>query len=101
MANPGAVSHLAGCGGCDLAVLRADWPPDLILLDVTMPVMDGPAMLGRLHENPATANIPVVFMTAHAQTREIAHYRSLGAAGVIVKPFDPMTLAARVQQYFA
>lgn len=75
------------------------WPPDLILLDVTMPVMDGPAMLAHLHENPSTANITVVFMTAHAQTREIAHYRSLGAAGVIVKPFDPMTLAARVNQY--
>ncbi len=77
----------------------AVWPPELILLDVTMPVMDGPAMFGRLHENPATASIPVVFLTAHAQAREIAQYRALGAAGVIVKPFDPMTLAARVHQY--
>ena len=62
-----------------------------------MPVMDGPATLKHLQEDPRTAGIPVVFMTARAQTRELDHFKSLGAAGVIVKPFDPMTLAASLR----
>jgi len=76
-----------------------EWPPDLILLDVMMPVMDGPTTLARLRETPEAADIPVVFMTARAQTRELEHFRSLGAAGVIAKPFDPMTLAVSVRSY--
>ena len=75
----------------------AKWRPDLILLDVMMPVMDGPATLKHLQEDARTAGIPVVFMTARAQTRELDHFKSLGAAGVIVKPFDPMTLAASLR----
>lgn len=75
------------------------WAPDIILLDVMMPVMDGPATLVRLRETPQSAAIPVVFMTARAQTRELEHFRSLGAAGVIAKPFDPMTLAVSVRGY--
>lgn len=86
------------CGsGLEALAVSADWPPDIILLDVMMPVMDGPATLARLRDNAQTANIPVVFMTARAQTREIDLFRSLGAAGVIPKPFDPMTLAASVR----
>ena len=73
--------------------------PDLILLDVMMPVMDGPETLRHLRENPKTADIPVVFMTARVQARELDHFKSLGAAGVISKPFDPMTLAATVRSY--
>ena len=83
--------------GCAWLAAAAKWRPDLILLDVMMPVMDGPATLRRLRENPQTADIPVVFMTARAQTRELDHFKSLGAAGVIVKPFDPMTLAASLR----
>jgi HPt (histidine-containing phosphotransfer) domain-containing protein len=64
-----------------------------------MPVMDGPATLMRLRENALTANIPVVFMTARTQTRELDRFHSLGALGVIPKPFDPMTLAASVRSY--
>jgi CheY-like chemotaxis protein len=75
----------------------AAWAPDLILCDVMMPVMDGPAMVSRLRKSSTTANIPVVFMTARAQPREIDHFMSLGAAGVIVKPFDPMRLAESVR----
>lgn len=73
--------------------------PDIILLDVMMPDMDGPTMLAHLRESPMTANIPVVFVTARAQERELEHFRSLGAAGVISKPFDPMTLASSVRRY--
>jgi HPt (histidine-containing phosphotransfer) domain-containing protein len=64
-----------------------------------MPVMDGPATLARLRQDPGTAGIPVVFMTARAQTRELDLFRSLGAVGVIPKPFDPMTLAAAVRAH--
>jgi len=84
--------------GAEALTAAAAWRPDLILLDVMMPVMDGPSTLRHLRENPQTVDIPVVFMTARAQTRELDHYKSLGAAGVIVKPFDPMTLAACVRQ---
>jgi DNA-binding response OmpR family regulator len=77
----------------------ATWSPDLILLDVMMPNMDGPTTLTHLRQNPRTADIPVVFMTARAQPRELEHFVSLGAEGVIAKPFDPMTLAASVRNY--
>lgn len=64
-----------------------------------MPNMDGPTTLAHLRESPKTANIPVVFMTARAQARELEHFLSLGAAGVIAKPFDPMKLAAEVRRF--
>ena len=88
------------CGsGAEALVAAIDWQPDIILCDVMMPVMDGPATLMRLRQNALTANIPVIFMTARAQTRELDRFRSLGALGVIPKPFDPMTLAASVRSY--
>jgi CheY-like chemotaxis protein len=87
-----------GCdSGPDGLAEAAEWWPDLILLDVMMPGMDGPATLAHLRENPKTAGIPIVFMTARMQARELEHYRSLEVEGVIVKPFDPMTLAASVR----
>jgi len=86
----------SGRDGLDAA---NEWSPDLILLDVMMPAMDGPATLAHLRQSPKTAGIPVVFMTARAQPRELEHFVSLGAEGVIAKPFDPMTLAASVRQY--
>ena len=84
----------SGEGGLAAA---AEDTPDLILLDVMMPVMDGPTTLAHLRENPRTAGIPVIFMTARAQSRVIEQFKALGAAGVIAKPFDPMTLAASVR----
>ena len=71
--------------------------PDIILMDLSLPVMDGWEATRRLKSDNRTAGIPVVFMTARAQTRELDHFKSLGAAGVIVKPFDPMTLAASLR----
>jgi CheY-like chemotaxis protein len=96
--DPGFNTRSCGSGEEALAVAIA-WQPDIILCDVMMPVMDGPATLMRLRENALTANIPVIFMTARAQTRELDRFRSLGAVGVIPKPFDPMTLAASVRSY--
>ena len=75
------------------------WSPSLILLDVMMPLMDGPTTLANLRKNPRTAHIPVVFLTARTRADEIEQYTSLGAQGVLSKPFDPMTLAASVRSY--
>jgi CheY-like chemotaxis protein len=72
--------------------------PDIILLDVTMPDMDGPATLSALKEKPLLANVPVIFMTARVQPHEITQYLALGAAGVIPKPFDPMQLTKEMTQ---
>jgi CheY-like chemotaxis protein len=89
-----------GCSsGTEAIKTAAEWKPDLILLDVMMPVMDGPTTLSHLRDTPKTAGIPVVFMTARAQPRELEHFVSLGAEGVIAKPFDPMTLASSVRSY--
>lgn len=68
--------------------------PDAVLLDVMMPDMDGPTTLLRLQEGPATADIPVVFVTAKLQPQERRRYAGLGAMGLVAKPFDPMTLPA-------
>jgi CheY-like chemotaxis protein len=70
--------------------------PDLILLDVMMPGMDGPTTLGALRELPQTATTPVIFMTAKVQPYEVAEYKRLGALDVIAKPFDPMQLSANI-----
>ncbi|WPC04987.1 response regulator [Pseudomonas benzenivorans] len=75
--------------------------PDFILLDVMMPGMDGPQTLERLRTLVDIDLIPVAFMTAKVQPAEIQHYRSLGAREVIIKPFDPMQLAAQVRQIWS
>ena len=83
--------------GTEAIKAAAEWSPGLILLDVMMPGMDGPTTLTQLRANQLTSQIPVVFMTARAQAREVEQFISLGAQGVISKPFDPMTLASQVQ----
>ncbi len=72
--------------------------PQLVLLDVMMPDMDGPETLAALRRFPELAETPVVFMTAKVQPQEIETYRRLGAVGVIAKPFDPMGLGAQLRQ---
>ena len=85
--------------GADALVTAAQWSPSLILLDVRMPLMDGLATLANLRKNPRTVHIPVLFLTARMQNGEIERYISLGAQGVLSKPFDPMTLAALVRHH--
>lgn len=75
----------------------AELAPDIILLDVMMPGMDGPATLAQLRANPHTSAIPVIFMTARIRGSEVDEYVALGANGVIAKPFDPMQISAEVQ----
>ena len=96
--DPAFVTRSCGSGREALAV-AADWQPDMILLDVMMPGLDGPETLAQLRQSAATASIPVIFMTARAQAREVDRFCQLGAVGVIPKPFDPMTLAASVSSY--
>lgn len=84
--------------GLEAPAAAARCAPQLILMDVMMPGRDGPATLKVLRATPATARIPVVFMTAKVQPQEIAAFRELGALDVIPKPFDPMTLALTVRQ---
>lgn len=74
--------------------------PDMILLDVMMPDMDGPATLKALQERPSLADVPVAFMTAKTQPAEVEYLKSLGALDVIAKPFDPMALASQVRDIF-
>ena len=71
---------------------------DLLLLDVMMPGMDGPSTLKALRELPATADTPVIFMTAKVQAAEVAQYLGLGALQVIPKPFDAMELSAQIRR---
>ncbi len=86
------------CGSGSEALSRlGEFAPDLILLDVMMPGMDGPATLAALRESPAGRGLPVVFMTSRVQAQEVAAYREMGAADVIPKPFDPMALSEQVQ----
>ena len=86
------------CGDGREALEKAPlFRPDLILLDVMLPFLDGPGILRELRRDPAFAATQVIFMTARAYPEEIAEYRSLGCIDVIVKPFDPMALAETIQ----
>jgi CheY-like chemotaxis protein len=84
--------------GAEALDTAGTWRPDLILLDVMMPEMDGPETLRRLIAKPATASIPVAFITARTQMHEIERYKAMGAVGVIAKPFDPMSLSKEVRE---
>jgi CheY-like chemotaxis protein len=80
-----------------LAEIEA-FEPQLLLFDVMMPGMDGPSTLAKIREMEAYKATPAVFMTAKVQPNEIQSYLDMGAAGVIPKPFDPMTLATQIQE---
>jgi two-component system, OmpR family, response regulator len=78
----------------------AEFAPDLFLIDVMMPGLDGPQTLSLLRQIPAVASVPAVFMTAKIQPSEIARYKEMGVVEVIPKPFDPMRLAEDVRAAF-
>ena len=86
---------------CDSGAAALDaapgFGPDLIVLDVMMPGMDGPSTLEALRSMPGLASTPVVFMTAKTMRTEVEHYKELGALEVIPKPFDPMTLSDQLR----
>ena len=101
-----AALSLRAIGGCrvssasngpdGIAIARAEHP-DAILLDVMMPDLDGPATLQRLQADPQTQAIPVIFLTAKAQSADHRGFSRLGVAGTLIKPFDPMALTEQIQ----
>jgi CheY-like chemotaxis protein len=99
--DPGLTVRTAGTGDDALAMLLTGWTPDVVLLDVMMPEIDGPTLAGMIGRLPHCAHVPIVFMTARARGSDIASYHGLGARGVIVKPFDPITLAAELRAILA
>ena len=87
--------------GAEAVALAQRSIPDLVLLDVMMPGMDGPTTFAALREIPGMQAVPVIFVTAKVQANEIQQYLDLGAVGVIAKPFDPMTLADQARALWA
>ncbi len=75
--------------------------PDVILMDVMMPGMDGPMTFQELRKIPEVSKVPVIFMTAKAQANEINKYLELGAVGIITKPFDPMTICDQIKEIWS
>jgi two-component system OmpR family response regulator len=86
----------AFASGEEAVLAAAAFAPDLLVLDVSMPGMDGPQTLHALREQPALASVPAVFLTANTQAAQVDSYRKLGALDVIAKPFDPQFLCDRV-----
>ncbi|MGV8854228.1 MAG: response regulator [Devosia sp.] len=96
--DPGFITRAVESGKEGLLV-AAQWQPDLILIDVVMPEMDGPATVQRLARDLRTRHIPVVFLSARSDTEAVAKAMSLTIAGIITKPFDPVTLAELVRSH--
>ncbi len=91
--------ELEACESGMVALEKAKtFRPDLLLLDVMMPGIDGPTTLLRLREYPHLVDTPAIFMTAKVQPNELAQYEAAGAIGVISKPFDPMSLADEIRR---
>jgi len=97
LARVGGMEVVEASDGAEGLRRAAEDHPDVVLLDLMMPGMDGAATLQKLRADPATAAIPVVFLTAKAQPAEIAKLKEMGAVGVLTKPFDPMTLSDRLK----
>lgn len=93
----GGFEVLACDSGVEALARFVEFNPDLILLDVMMPVIDGPTTLASLRQLYPELGVPVVFLTAKVQAKEVAELLGLGAAGVLPKPFDPMLLSRQVR----
>jgi len=89
------VTASSGAEGIKLAMAER---PDAILMDVMMPGVDGPTTFRTMQENPAIANIPVLLLTAKVQGVDKRRFADLGVAGILFKPFDPLTLAEQIAE---
>jgi len=94
----GKLQTLVAASAAEALQLARSERPDLILMDVMMPGMDGLAALAELRRIPELSAIPVMFMTAKVQGSEVERYLRAGAVGVINKPFDPMTLPSEIRR---
>jgi CheY-like chemotaxis protein len=86
----------AAKSGAQGLLTAAEYKPDAILLDVMMPVMDGPATFRALRNNPCTASIPVLLLTAKIQSADHRRFADLGVDAVLSKPFDPLKLSTQI-----
>jgi CheY-like chemotaxis protein len=93
----GEMSVIEAASGREGIALARSVQPDFILLDMMMPELDGAGTFRALREDPQTAAIPVIFLTAKAMASEVERLMELGAKGVVLKPFDPLTLAAELR----
>lgn len=94
------VVQVADSGSAALELLDSGaCRPDVILLDVMMPGMDGPSVLEALRLRQAFKSMPVIFITARTQAQEASAYRAMDIVGFITKPFDPTTLASEVRRF--
>lgn len=93
----GGMEVVQAASGAEGIRKAQDERPDVILLDMMMPAMDGSQTMAALRSQPATALTPVIFLTAKAVEVEVERMRALGAAGVLIKPFDPRTLPGDVR----
>ena len=94
-----SIEVMACASGPEALEAVGRWGPDIALIDVVMPGMDGPATLARLRQTEVGANLPAVFITARGRGAESERLLALGAVGVIAKPFNPMGLAATVRTH--
>jgi len=94
----GKFTVVLASNGLDAMAVAEREKPDLILLDVMMPNMDGLATLQKLRASEATSAIPVIFLTGKTEQQEVDEYLAAGAVGVIPKPFDPMTLPSQIHE---
>ncbi len=85
----------AGNGPDGIAIAQSE-KPDAILLDMMLPGMDGLTILQRLRENAETQQIPIIILTAKAQTHEQQYFGQLKVASVITKPYDPLTISDQI-----
>ena len=100
--DPELEVRTADSGPAGIAAVRdGGFKPDLLLLDVMMPQMDGPTTLAELRKLPVTRDTPAAFCTARAQPHEQQSLRDAGAVAVLTEPFDPMRLAAEVRAILA
>ena len=95
------IQVVEAAGGTECLAVAQEARPDAILLDVMMPFMDGPTTLAALRANPATASIPVIFLTASVMPTEVERLKKMGARAVVAKPFDPFALPALAVSAYA
>ena len=96
--DPGIDLRVARSGKHALEIVGGgEWRPDVVVLDVMMPAMDGPTTMSAMRSVEGLETIPILFMTARARDADLAEYHRMGAAGTIKKPFDPLQLATEVR----
>jgi CheY-like chemotaxis protein len=90
---------LTASSGAEGMAMAESQQPDAILLDVMMPEQDGLETFGQLQANPVTQSIPVILLTAKVQASERSKFEQFGLAGIIPKPFNPLTLASQIAEF--